>query len=49
MIEDVIAEENIACDFRRSGKLKLASKPTHVDGLKANFNLIHKEVDPDTR
>ncbi|NVO24020.1 NAD(P)/FAD-dependent oxidoreductase [Donghicola mangrovi] len=49
MIEEVIREENIACDFRRSGKLKLASKPSHVDGLKANFDLIHKEVDPDTR
>lgn len=49
MIEDVIAEENITCDSRRSGKLKLALKPSHVDGLKANFDLIHKEVDPDTR
>jgi glycine/D-amino acid oxidase-like deaminating enzyme len=49
MIEDVIREETIDCDFRRSGKLKLASKPSHVDGLKANFDLIHREVDPDTR
>lgn len=49
MIENVIAEENIACDFRRPGKLKLASKPTHVNGLKADFDLIHKGVDPDTR
>lgn len=49
MIEDVIAEERISCDFRRSGKLKLASKPSHVAGLRANFELIHREVDPDTR
>jgi len=49
MIEDVIADEGIACDFRRCGKLKLASKPSHVAGLKANFELIHKEVDLDTR
>ena len=49
MIEDVIAEERIACDFRRSGKLKLASKPSHVAGLRAGFELIHREVDPDTR
>jgi glycine/D-amino acid oxidase-like deaminating enzyme len=49
MIEDVIAEERIACDFRRSGKLKLASKPSHVAGLRANYELINREVDPDTR
>ena len=49
MIEEVIAEEGIACDFRRSGKLKLASKPGHVAGLRANFELVHREVDPDTR
>lgn len=49
MIENVIAEEGIDCSFRRCGKLKLASKPSHVAGLKANFDLIHREVDPDTR
>ncbi|RCK53548.1 FAD-dependent oxidoreductase [Thalassospira profundimaris] len=49
MIEELIAEENIACDFRRSGKLKLASKASHVAGLRANFELINKEVDPDTK
>ncbi|MBT9385104.1 FAD-binding oxidoreductase [Pseudooceanicola sp. CBS1P-1] len=49
MIEDVIAEEGIACDFRRAGKLKLASKPSHVAGLRANFETIHREVDSDTR
>ncbi|TMV53648.1 FAD-binding oxidoreductase, partial [Thioclava sp. BHET1] len=49
MIEDVIAEEGIDCDFRRAGKLKLASKPSHIAGLKENFELIHREVDPDTR
>ncbi len=49
IIEEVIQEEGIACDFRRSGKLKLASKASHVAGLKANFERIHAEVDPDTR
>lgn len=48
MIEAVIKEEGIACDFRRSGKLKLASKPSHVAGLRAGFELINREVDPDT-
>lgn len=46
MIEDTIAEEGIACDSRRSGKLKLASKPWHVAGLRAGFDLIQREVDP---
>jgi len=48
MIEDVIAEERIACDFRRSGKLKLASKASHVAGLRSNFEIVNREVDPDT-
>ena len=46
MIEAVIAEEGIACDFRRAGKLKLASKPSHVAGLRANQALVAREVDP---
>ncbi|AWI85914.1 FAD-dependent oxidoreductase (plasmid) [Alloyangia pacifica] len=49
MIEDVIAEEGISCSFRRSGKLKLASKPSHVAGLRANHELVAREVDPATR
>lgn len=49
MIEALIEEEQIACDFRRAGKLKLASKASHVDGLRANFELVHREVDPESR
>lgn len=48
MIEAVIAEEGIACDFRRAGKLKLASKQSHVAGLRTDFELIHREVDAET-
>ncbi|MGB0905828.1 MAG: NAD(P)/FAD-dependent oxidoreductase, partial [Mangrovicoccus sp.] len=48
MIEELIAEEGIDCNFRRCGKLKLASKPSHAAGLKANYELIHKEVDAQT-
>jgi len=47
-LERIIAEEGIACDFRRSGKLKLASKPAHYDSLARNFEAIHREVDTDT-
>ena len=49
MIEELIVEEGIACDFRRAGKLKLASKPSHVPGLRANQELVAREVDPATR
>jgi len=47
-LERLIAEETIACDFRRSGKLKLASKPAHFDSIAKNFEAIHREVDQDT-
>jgi glycine/D-amino acid oxidase-like deaminating enzyme len=47
-IEALIAEEGIDCDFRRSGKLKLASKPKHFDAIARNFEALNKECDPDT-
>ncbi|MGF1593756.1 MAG: NAD(P)/FAD-dependent oxidoreductase [Kiloniellaceae bacterium] len=47
-IERIIAEEGIACDFRRSGKLKLASKPGHYESLARNCAAICREVDPDS-
>ncbi|MGV4797071.1 FAD-dependent oxidoreductase [Rhizobium sp. F40D2] len=36
----------MACDFRRGGKLKLASKPSHVGKLQAMAEEIRREVDP---
>ena len=30
-VERIVREESIDCDFRRSGKLKLAAKPAHFD------------------
>ncbi len=47
-IEALIAEEGIDCNFRRAGKLKLASKPQHFQGLARNFEALHAEVDPET-
>jgi glycine/D-amino acid oxidase-like deaminating enzyme len=47
-LEALIAEEGIACDFRRAGKLKLASKPGHFDAIARNFEAVNREVDPDT-
>ncbi|MEM9851032.1 MAG: FAD-dependent oxidoreductase, partial [Pseudomonadota bacterium] len=49
IIEAIISEESITCDFRRSGKLKLAVKPGHVEGLRANAKLIQAEADPEVR
>lgn len=47
-IERIVAEEGIDCDFRRVGKLKLASKPAHFAALARNFEAVHREVDADT-
>jgi glycine/D-amino acid oxidase-like deaminating enzyme len=47
-LEALIADEKIACDFRRAGKLKLASKPAHFDAIARNFEAVNREVDPDT-
>ncbi|KQT61749.1 MULTISPECIES: NAD(P)/FAD-dependent oxidoreductase [unclassified Aureimonas] len=47
-VERIAAEEGIDCAFRRSGKLKLASKPRHFEALARNFEALHAEVDPDT-
>jgi glycine/D-amino acid oxidase-like deaminating enzyme len=48
-IERIVAEEMIDCSFRRAGKLKLASKSRHFDDIARNFEVVHREVDPDTR
>ena len=34
LVETMVVGEAIDCDFSRSGKLKLAAKPAHFDGLK---------------
>ncbi|OHV81945.1 FAD-binding oxidoreductase [Ensifer sp. LCM 4579] len=47
-LEALIAEEGIDCNFRRAGKLKLASKPQHFEALARNFEAVHAEVDADT-
>lgn len=47
-LEALIADEGIACDFRRAGKLKLASKPAHFDAIARNFEAVNREVDADT-
>ncbi len=47
-IERIIAKESITCNFRRSGKLKLASKPHHMAAIAHDFEAVNRLVDPDT-
>lgn len=41
-IEKLVAEEGIDCDFARSGKLLLASKPAHVGGLRKTQEVLDR-------
>lgn len=46
-VERIVAEERIACDFGRTGKLKLAAKPQHYDKLARARDALHRGADPD--
>ncbi len=41
----LVEQEAIACDLTRNGKLKLAAKPQHYEGLARTCELIRREVD----
>lgn len=47
-VERIVSEQQITCDFRRSGKIKLAAKPAHYDKIARSFELLHREADPET-
>ena len=47
-VERIVREQQIQCDFRRCGKIKLAAKPEHYDQLARSYELLHAEADPDT-
>jgi glycine/D-amino acid oxidase-like deaminating enzyme len=38
LIEKLVTEENIDCDFARAGKLNLASKPAHYQAFEKTMN-----------
>lgn len=48
LVEDLVRDESIACDFIRSGKLKLAAKPKHFESLQRLQEVLAREVDADT-
>ncbi len=46
-VAQVIQEEAIDCDFSRTGKLKLASRPAHFEALARGIERQRMEVDSD--
>ncbi len=48
-VERLVSEEGIDCNFQRTGKLKLAAKPSHYEGLARACESLSKDVDPDVR
>ncbi|WP_324699899.1 FAD-binding oxidoreductase [Novosphingobium sp. RL4] len=46
-VEETVRGEAIDCDFVRNGKIKLAAKPSHVDGLKRAGEFLARHVEPD--
>ena len=48
LVETLVREEAIDCDFVRNGKLKLAAKPEHFAKLARNQEILAREVDADT-
>lgn len=47
-VDRIISSENIECDFRRCGKLKLAAKPEHYGKLERAYESLRK-VETDVR
>lgn len=47
-VEQIVAAEGIDCQFRRSGKIKLAAKPGHMAALARAHDLLAREIDPET-
>lgn len=47
-VEKLVADEDIDCDFARSGKLNLASKPAHFDGLRRTHAVLSERMGYET-
>lgn len=48
-IEKIVAEEGIDCDFARTGKLNLAAKPAHYDGLRKTHEVLAERMGYETQ
>ncbi len=42
-VERVVTENNIACDWRRSGHLALATKPAHFERYRSNLAMLDRD------
>lgn len=49
LIEELVTEEGIDCNFARPGKLILASKPTHVQGFEKTAELLNVRLGLETQ
>jgi len=47
-VERIAHEEQIQCDFRRGGKIKLAAKPAHYEKIARSYEALHRDCDPET-
>ena len=48
LLERLIVEEGIACDFTRCGALTLAAKPGHLPSLEQSGRFLHQELGYET-
>jgi len=49
LIEKLVTEEGIDCDFTRTGKLNLATKPTHYEGFAKTAELLNSRLGGDSQ
>lgn len=47
-VEKIVGEEGIDCDFARTGKLNLAAKPAHLDGLRRTHEVLAERLGYET-
>ena len=48
-IEKLVGEEGIDCDFARTGKMNLAAKPGHYDGLRKTHEVLADRLGYETQ
>lgn len=48
-LEKIVGEEGIDCDFARTGKLTLAAKPGHLDGLRKTHDVLAERLGYETQ
>src|SRR5918999_3056918 len=49
LIEKLVTEEHIDCDFARTGKLNLATKPGHYEGFAKTAELLNSRLGGDSQ